>query len=69
MVTEAAVLDALKVVKDPDLHQDIVTLGFIKNLKIESDRVSRVPGMRSICSRVCSCMRSPHIGQSLASVA
>ena len=40
MVTEAAVLDALKVVKDPDLHQDIVTLGFIKNLKIESDRVS-----------------------------
>jgi len=40
MVTEAAVLDALKIVKDPDLHQDIVTLGFIKNLKIESDRVS-----------------------------
>src|SRR5437870_5865769 len=40
MITEAAVLDALKVVKDPDLHQDIVTLGFIKNLKIESDRVS-----------------------------
>ena len=40
MVTEAAVLDALKVVKDPDLHQDIVALGFIKNLKIESDRVS-----------------------------
>src|SRR5205085_6047590 len=40
MVTEAAVLDALKIVKDPDLHQDIVTLGFIKNLKIEGDRVS-----------------------------
>src|SRR6202521_5830441 len=40
MVTEAAVLDALKVVKDPDLHQDIVTLGFIKNLKIDGGRVS-----------------------------
>jgi ATP-binding protein involved in chromosome partitioning len=40
MVTEAAVLDALKVVKDPDLHQDIVALGFIKNLKIDGGRVS-----------------------------
>src|SRR5947207_12538628 len=40
MVTEAAVRGALKAVKDPDLQQDIVTLGFIKNLKIESDRVS-----------------------------
>jgi ATP-binding protein involved in chromosome partitioning len=27
-------------VKDPDLHQDIVSLGFIKNLRIEGDRVS-----------------------------
>jgi ATP-binding protein involved in chromosome partitioning len=40
MVTEAAVLDALKVVKDPDLHQDIVALGFIRNLKIDGARVS-----------------------------
>jgi ATP-binding protein involved in chromosome partitioning len=40
MVTEPAVLGALKVVKDPDLHQDIVTLGFIKNLKIDGGRVS-----------------------------
>src|SRR6267142_1958227 len=39
-VTEALVLDALKVVTDPDLHRDIVTLGFIKNLHIDSDRVS-----------------------------
>ncbi len=28
------VLDALKVVQDPDLHRDIVTLGFIQNLSI-----------------------------------
>ena len=30
-----AVLDALKVVKDPDLQRDIVGLGFIKDLRIE----------------------------------
>ncbi len=39
-VTEAAVLDALKVVKDPDLHRDIVTLGFIKHLKVDRAQVS-----------------------------
>ncbi len=41
-VTEAAVLDALKAVKDPDLHKDIVTLGFVKQLAIEGERVSFV---------------------------
>jgi ATP-binding protein involved in chromosome partitioning len=40
MVTEASVLEALRIVKDPDLHQDIVTLGFIKNLRVAGDRVS-----------------------------
>src|SRR5215468_10246944 len=35
----SAVLDALRVVQDPDLHRDIVSLGFIKDLKIESGRV------------------------------
>ena len=40
MTTEAAVLDALMAVKDPDLHQDIVTLGFIKKLRIDGDRVA-----------------------------
>ncbi len=40
MVSENAVLEALRVVKDPDLHQDIVTLGFIKNLRIDGGRVS-----------------------------
>ncbi|MGD0094169.1 MAG: Mrp/NBP35 family ATP-binding protein, partial [Planctomycetota bacterium] len=33
-VTEEAILEALKQVHDPDLGQDIVTLGFVKNLKI-----------------------------------
>jgi ATP-binding protein involved in chromosome partitioning len=32
--SDAAVLDALRAVRDPDLHQDIVALGFVKNLKI-----------------------------------
>src|SRR3989475_1924795 len=38
--TEQLVLDALRQIKDPDLHKDIVTLGFIKDLKIEGGRVS-----------------------------
>src|SRR5919199_526316 len=32
---EQEVLDALRVVRDPDLHRDIVSLGFIQNLRIE----------------------------------
>jgi len=39
-VTETQVLDALKNVIDPDLHRDIVTLGFIKELLIDGDNVS-----------------------------
>jgi ATP-binding protein involved in chromosome partitioning len=39
-VQQASVLEALKVVQDPDLHRDIVTLGFIKDLKIDSGRVA-----------------------------
>jgi ATP-binding protein involved in chromosome partitioning len=31
---EAAVLNALRAVRDPDLHQDIVTLGFVKDLRV-----------------------------------
>ena len=38
-VTEAAVLEALKAVRDPDLNRDIVSLKFIKNLRIEAGRV------------------------------
>ena len=37
---ESAVLDALKVVRDPDLHRDIVSLGFIKDLKVDGGRVA-----------------------------
>jgi ATP-binding protein involved in chromosome partitioning len=39
-VTEQSVLDALSQIQDPDLHKDIVTLGFIKDLKIEGGAVS-----------------------------
>jgi len=39
-VTEAAVLDALKAVQDPDLHRDIVSLKFVKNLRIDGGRVA-----------------------------
>jgi ATP-binding protein involved in chromosome partitioning len=38
--TEAAVLDALRGVQDPDLHKDIVKLGFVKNVKIDGGRVA-----------------------------
>jgi ATP-binding protein involved in chromosome partitioning len=39
-VEQGSVLEALKVVKDPDLHRDIVTLGFIKDLKIDGGQVA-----------------------------
>jgi len=38
--SEAVVLEALRAVKDPDLHRDIVSLGFIKSLKIDHGAVS-----------------------------
>ena len=37
---ENLVLDALRQIKDPDLHKDIVTLGFIKDLSIDNGNVS-----------------------------
>ena len=39
-VTEEKVLDVLKRVQDPDLRKDIVSLGFIRNLKIEGANVA-----------------------------
>ena len=41
-LTEAAVLDALRAVQDPDLHKDIVALGFVKSVKINGSRVALV---------------------------
>ncbi len=38
--TEEAVLAALRTVDDPDLHKDLVTLGMIKDLKIQGGDVS-----------------------------
>src|SRR5690606_10890820 len=35
MPSESDVLGALNVVVDPDLHRDIVTLGFVRNVQIE----------------------------------
>ena len=39
-LTEENVLQALRSVQDPDLHRDIVTLGFVKNLAIKGKDVS-----------------------------
>ena len=40
MVTQDAVLDALRAVKDPEAQQDIVTLGLIRDLAIADSQVS-----------------------------
>jgi ATP-binding protein involved in chromosome partitioning len=40
MVTEQAVLAALATIQDPDLHRDIVSLGFIKDVRIANGNVS-----------------------------
>jgi ATP-binding protein involved in chromosome partitioning len=37
---EKSVLNALRTVTDPDLHKDIVTLNFVKDLRIESGKAS-----------------------------
>jgi ATP-binding protein involved in chromosome partitioning len=39
-LNEESVLQALKAVKDPDLHRDIVALNFVKDLKISGNNVS-----------------------------
>jgi len=38
-VTQEQVLSALRTVQDPDLHKDIVTLGFVKDVKIAEGEV------------------------------
>jgi ATP-binding protein involved in chromosome partitioning len=39
-ITKEAVIEALKNVDDPDLKKDIVTLGMVKDLEVEGNRVS-----------------------------
>ncbi|MEN9836275.1 MAG: Protein mrp [Pseudomonadota bacterium] len=39
-ITEAQVKEALAKVQDPDLHQDIVALGFVRNIVINGDKVA-----------------------------
>ena len=39
-ISEEQILNALKVVRDPDLHKDIVTLGFVKNVEIKNTDVA-----------------------------
>jgi len=39
-VEQAPVLEALQVVRDPDLNRDIVSLGFVKDLRIDGGRVA-----------------------------
>ncbi len=39
-LTEENILNALRLINDPDLHRDIVTLGFVKNLAIKGNDVS-----------------------------
>ena len=40
MLDRDAVLNALRVVNDPDLRRDIVSLGFVKDLTIDGGNVS-----------------------------
>src|ERR1700751_242211 len=40
MITEQQIIDALKYVDDPDLKKDIVTLGMVKDIKVEGKKVS-----------------------------
>src|SRR6476660_1617317 len=39
-LNEQVILDGLRQIQDPDLHKDIVTLGFIKDLQIQGGNVS-----------------------------
>ena len=39
-ITESDVLESVKVVRDPDLHRDIVALGFVKDVVLDLPKVS-----------------------------
>jgi ATP-binding protein involved in chromosome partitioning len=40
VITQEQVLKALSAIQDPDLRKDIVTLGFVQNVKIQNSHVS-----------------------------
>src|SRR3989338_2881968 len=40
MINETDILQTLKQIIDPDFNKDIVSLGFVKNIKIEGDKVA-----------------------------
>ena len=39
-VTEDKILEALRQLEDPDLHRDVVSLGFVKGIQIDGGKVS-----------------------------
>jgi ATP-binding protein involved in chromosome partitioning len=39
-ISQESVLNALRSVRDPDLHKDIVSLNFVKDLEIRGNDVS-----------------------------
>ena len=39
-LNEQLILDSLRQIQDPDLHKDIVTLGFVRDLKIDGGHVA-----------------------------
>ena len=39
-VTQEAILKALSAIEDPDLHRDIVALGFVQNIAIDNSSVA-----------------------------
>ena len=39
-ITNERVLESLSTVDDPEIHKDLVTLGFVENLEITGDQIS-----------------------------
>ena len=57
-VTEAAVLQALSAVRDPDFNRDIVDLKFVRNIRIDGGRVSFTIELATPLSSAKQAMRS-----------
>ena len=51
-VTEATILKALQAVRNPDLHRDIVSLGFVKDAMVAGGNVSFTIGLATPASPV-----------------